>query len=140
MRKNEQEIRNCPTCDRFFNYTGIRDTCAECAQKEERKFEEVYRFLRKRENRAASVERIVEETGVDEDLLYKWVRRGRLQPTHFPNLGYPCDRCGALTSKGKICSNCQGDLKTDLKQFEAAQEFRENIKSSTERAYFTRRD
>ncbi|CAM5562043.1 hypothetical protein LSPH24S_05710 [Lysinibacillus sphaericus] len=37
----------------------------------------VYRyFLRKRENRAATVERIVEATGAEEDLLYhRWVRK-----------------------------------------------------------------
>ena len=43
-----------------------------------RMYEEVYRFLRRRENRAATIERIVEVTGVTEDLLHKWVRKGRL--------------------------------------------------------------
>lgn len=140
MRKNEQEIRNCPTCGNFFNYTGVRDTCAACGQKEERIFEEVYRFLRRRENRAASIERIVEKTGVEESLLHKWVRRGRLQPAHFPNLGYPCDKCGKLTSSGKLCEPCQEELQNDLNQFEAAQEFRENIKNKDNSAYFTKRD
>lgn len=140
LRENEQEIRNCPTCGAFFNYTGVRDTCVACAQKEEKIYEEVYRFLRKRENRAATVERIVEETGVDIELLYKWVRRGRLQPTNFPNLGYPCEKCGKLTTKGKLCDSCQTELKNDLNQFEAAQEFRENVSQSSNRAYFTKRD
>lgn len=140
MRKNEPEIRKCPTCDQFFNYTGIRENCAECAQKEERIFEEVYRFLRRRENRAASVERIVEETGVEEELLYKWVRRGRLQPAQFPNLGYPCDKCGKLTTSGKLCEPCQKELQNDLNQYEAATEFRDSIKKSEEGAYFTRRE
>ena len=37
--------------------------CHKCAQSEEELYQIVYRFLRKRENRAATVERIVEATG-----------------------------------------------------------------------------
>lgn len=140
MRQNQAEIRNCPSCGDFFNYTGVRETCIKCARKEEKLFEEVYRFLRRRENRAASIERIVEKTGVEADLLHKWVRRGRLQPTMFPNLGYPCDKCGRLTTKGKLCEPCTEELQQDLKQFEAAQEFRESVKKSNEQTYFTRKD
>ena len=29
------ELRNCPMCDTFFNYTGLREVCHSCAQKEE---------------------------------------------------------------------------------------------------------
>lgn len=121
------ELRNCPMCDAFFNYTGLREVCHNCAQKEEDMYQVVYRFLRKRENRAANVDRIVEATGVDRDLLYKWVRKGRLHPATFPSLGYPCDNCGKLTKKGKLCEDCQDDLKSDLRTFEAAKEFRDDI-------------
>ena len=114
-------------CQDFFNYTGLREVCHNCAQKEEEMYQVVYRFLRKRENRAANVDRIVEATGVDRDLLYKWVRKGRLHPAVFPSLGYPCDNCGRLTTKGKLCENCQNDLKADLRTFEAAKEFREDV-------------
>lgn len=138
--KNIAEIKNCPTCGNFFNYTGIRDVCVTCAQKEEKIYEEVYRFLRKRENRAATVEQIVEKTGVEEELLYKWVRRGRLQPALFPNLGYPCDKCGGLTTKGTICEACITELQNDLKQFEAVEKFREATSRPEEKTYFTRRD
>lgn len=121
------ELRNCRGCDEFFNYTGIRDVCHKCAQKEEDLYQVVYRFLRKRENRAANVDRIEEATGVSRDLLYKWVRKGRLHPAVFPNLGYPCDNCGHLTNKGKLCDSCQSNLKTELRTFEAAKEFRSDI-------------
>lgn len=121
------EIKDCPSCGNFFNYTGIRDVCANCARDEEKLYEEVYRFLRRRENRAATIERIVEVTGVTETLLHKWVRKGRLQPALFPNLGYPCDNCGKLTTKGKLCETCTEELKSELRTFDAAQEFREAV-------------
>ncbi|MDS9470322.1 TIGR03826 family flagellar region protein [Sporosarcina pasteurii] len=131
------ELRDCPTCGGFFNYTGVREVCVQCAQKEEKKYEEVYRFLRRRENRAATVERIVEVTGVTESLLHNWVRKGRLQPALFPNLGYPCDQCGSLTTSGKLCETCATALQSDLKAFEAAQEFRDAISESDAKAYYT---
>jgi len=129
------EIRNCPSCGEFFNYVGIRDVCYKCAQKEEEMYQIVYRFLRKRENRAATVDRIVEATGVDRELLYKWVRKGRLHPAVFPNLGYPCDNCGRLTTQGKLCERCTEELKTDLRTYEAAKEFRENIQKNERATY-----
>ncbi|RKQ14566.1 TIGR03826 family flagellar region protein [Ureibacillus endophyticus] len=129
------EVRNCPSCGEFFNYTGIRDICYKCAQNEEELYQVVYRFLRKRENRAATIERIVEATGVTEELLHKWVRKNRLQPAVFPNLGYPCDNCGHLTTTGKLCTKCQNEIKKDLRNFEAAKEFRENV-SKSERATY----
>lgn len=138
--KNQAELRDCPTCGNFFNYTGVREVCVPCAQKEEKKYEEVYRFLRKRENRAATIERIVEATGVTETLLHRWVRNGRLQPALFPNLGYPCDKCGKLTTRGKLCVTCTDELQRDLNEFEAANEFREAISQSDEKTYYTKQD
>lgn len=121
------ELRNCPMCDEFFNYTGLREVCHKCALKEEDMYQVVYRFLRKRENRAANIDRIEEATGVERELLYKWVRKGKLHPAVFPNLGYPCDNCGHLTTNGKLCDDCQDSLKSDLRTFEAAKEFRDDI-------------
>ena len=129
------EIRNCPSCDAFFNYTGVRDVCHSCAQKEEELYQIVYRFLRKRENRAATVERIEEATGINKELLYKWVRKGRLHPTVFPNLGYPCDNCGRITNSGKICDKCKESIKSDLRTFGAVMEFRESIKNQEKSTY-----
>jgi flagellar operon protein (TIGR03826 family) len=133
------ELRNCPSCDGFFNYTGVRDVCVKCAQKEEEMYQVVYRFLRKRENRAANVERIEEATGVEKELLYKWVRKGRLHPAIFPNLGYPCDNCGKLTTTGKLCESCTNTMKADLKTFEAVKEFRDGIQDRDRVTYHTDR-
>ncbi len=133
------ELKDCPTCGEFFNYTGIRDVCAKCSAEEEKMYEIVYRFLRKRENRAANIERIVEATGVTETLLHKWVRKGRLQPTLFPNVGYPCDNCGKVTNTGKLCDNCKNQITNDLKTFDAALEFREAITQRDKGTYHTDR-
>jgi len=129
------ELKDCPTCGSFFNYTGIRDVCGKCATNEEKLYEDVYKFLRRRENRAATIERIVEVTGVTENLLHKWVRKGRLQPALFPNLGYPCDKCGALTTKGKLCDACTTELHNEIRTYDAALEFREAVKKHDDATY-----
>ena len=134
------ELRDCPKCGAFFNYTGVRDICHKCASNEEEQYQVVYRFLRKRENRAATAERIEEATGVDKSTLYKWVRKGRLQPAMFPNLGYPCDNCGRLTQTGKLCERCVKEIKSGLRTFEAAQEFRENILINEKGTYLAERN
>lgn len=131
------EVRNCPKCNTLFNYNGIREICGKCYTAEEDMYEVVYRFLRKRENRAATVERIVEVTGVEEGLLHLWVRKGRLQPALFPNLGYPCDSCGKLTTTGKLCASCQKELKSELQKVEAAEEFREAIQRNEKGTYLS---
>lgn len=121
------EVKECPTCGNLFNFTGVREVCAQCYAKEEELYDVVYKFLRKRENRAANVDRIVEVTGVPSSLLFKWVRKNRLQRALFPNLGYPCDNCGKITNNGKLCEDCQKDLRQNLREFEAAQEFRDKV-------------
>ncbi|MBO0603721.1 hypothetical protein I2483_18825 [Sporosarcina sp. E16_3] len=133
------DLRDCPTCGGFFNYTGMREVCAKCAMGEDEMYEEVYRFLRRRENRAATVERIVEVTGVSTSLLYQWVRKGRLHPAVFPNLGYPCDNCGKLTNEGKLCAGCSADISNELRTFEAAEEFREVVVENDRKTYLAHR-
>lgn len=131
------EVRNCPTCNELFNYTGIRDVCHACANAEEDMYQIVYRFLRKRENRAATIDRIVEATGVTEELIHKWVRKKRLQPAMFPNLGYPCDQCGHLTYGAKLCDRCSNNLKKELKQLQAAEDFRESVRQADRGTYLS---
>ena len=109
-------LENCPICGSLFVKDNLHEVCANCYKEEEKKYEMVTKFLRKRENRAATITTIVEATGVEEELIYKWVKKGRLHPTHFPNIGYPCSKCGTLITQGNICKACANDIKKDLEQ------------------------
>ncbi|WP_456273245.1 TIGR03826 family flagellar region protein [Bacillus sp. AK031] len=131
------DLLNCPECGGLFVKNMFKDTCDKCYREEEKMFEEVYGFLRKRENRAASIERVVEVTGVKEKLIHKWVRKRRLQPTHFPNMGYPCDNCGKIISKSKLCETCSDGIKQDLKTFSAQEEWREKQKQNQQATYLS---
>lgn len=67
---------------------------------------------------------VVEATEVEEELIIKFIKTGRLKLAQFPNLGYPCDKCGTIIREGKLCGSCAGDLKKDLQQFTSEEERR----------------
>ncbi|MGD6967714.1 TIGR03826 family flagellar region protein [Rossellomorea vietnamensis] len=132
------ELLNCPECNGLYVKNMFKDTCDKCFREEEKKFEEVYAFLRKRENRAASIERVVEVTGVREKLIHKWVRKKRLQPAHFPNMGYPCDNCGKIIPKAKLCDECTSNLTQDLQKLASETAFQEKKNKDRQSAYYSK--
>lgn len=134
------EVVNCPRCNELYTKNAFRDVCPKCSRSEEELYQKTYSFLRKRENRAATMERIIEVTGATEGMIHKWVRKGRLQPAQFPNLGYPCDRCGAIIQKGKLCAGCLQEIDSDLKLHDREQSFSQKREQSEhQRTYLGRR-
>lgn len=135
------ELKNCPTCNGIFVKNQFRDVCEACWKEEEKAYETVYQYMRKRENRAATMTQVIEATGIEEDLLLKFIRNGRIKITQFPNLGYPCDKCGAIIREGKLCARCLGELKKDLQEHTQVEELRKNFQKSEKHAtYFLKED
>lgn len=114
------ELANCTRCDTLYVKT-MRDICQGCYQEEEAAFKVVYRFLMDQKNREASMAEIVEVTGIDEALIIKFLKEGRLQASQFPNLAYACEQCGTPIVSGRICSHCTEQLKQALNEHEALQ-------------------
>ncbi|MDQ0227145.1 hypothetical protein CHH83_08010 [Bacillus sp. 7586-K] len=124
------ELSNCPKCNTLFVKTQFRSVCDACFKEEEKAYETVYKFLRKRENRKALLHEVVEGTGVDEDLILKFIRNGRIQLSNFPNLGYPCEKCGKSIREGRICDSCTSDINEQLHQLDEVEKISERNKSS----------
>lgn len=122
------ELANCPQCGSLFVKTPGRSLCQACYRQEEKAFETVYRFLRKKENRSATLHVVVEETGVSEELILKFIRQGRIQLVNFPNLGYPCERCGKMIREGRLCFSCKKDIQSQIDQMEKEEKFLEEKK------------
>ncbi|MFD1067700.1 TIGR03826 family flagellar region protein [Oceanobacillus locisalsi] len=132
------ELANCERCNRVF-VKQFREICDTCYKKEEDDFKTVYTFLRKRENRTATIGQIVAATDVDEHLLHKFIREKRLQPSQFPNISYPCERCGGPITEGNICEDCQTQLKEDLVQHEAEESIQEKaLNEAKETTYYAK--
>jgi flagellar operon protein (TIGR03826 family) len=118
------ELANCPYCDKVFVKNQFRDICNDCWKEEELKYETVYQYIRKRDNRMASMQQVVDATGVEETLILKFIRTGKLKLAQFPNLGYPCDKCGTYIREGKLCHKCAKELREDFNSFSAEEERR----------------
>jgi len=129
---------NCPTCGALFVKSTIRDVCETCYREEEEAFELVNKFIKKRENRTASMLQVVEQTGVSDDLIIKFIKKGRLQLIHFPNLGYPCEKCGAVIRSGTLCDSCKLELKKEIEQFTQEEMRRKELEERERRVtYYT---
>jgi len=131
------DLSNCPECGEIYIKSKFRDVCEKCWREEEAAYDTVYKYMRKRENRAATMLQVVEATGVTEAQILKFIKSGKLQITQFPNLGYPCDKCGKIIRSGKLCEGCASEILDDLKNHEREEEFKQKM-SSQKATYFTR--
>jgi flagellar operon protein (TIGR03826 family) len=127
----EMNLLNCPKCGKLFVQNAGQELCRECFLEEEEAFQKVNNFLRDRKNRMATMMDIIENTGVSQDLIIKFIRKGRIQVIHFPNLAYPCSRCGKLIRKGNLCEDCINELRNDLEVFEKERERQEKLHLNT---------
>nr|WP_309098557.1 TIGR03826 family flagellar region protein [Fredinandcohnia onubensis] len=130
------ELMNCPNCDSLFVKTNLRDVCEKCYKEEQIAFETVYTFIRKKENRTATIFETSEGTGVDEELIIKFIRTGRLRLAQFPNLGYPCQKCRTIIREGSLCDDCTKELRDELSSFEKEQERMRELQIREKRTYY----
>lgn len=133
------ELTNCPDCGEIFVKNKFRDICEKCWKAEQAAYDIVSKYMRKRENRAATMLQVVEVTGVPEELILKFIKTGKLQVTNFPNLGYPCDKCGTIIREGRLCGSCVGEIKADLKIVEHEEQRKKEL-AKRSATFFTHRD
>ena len=135
-----EKLVNCPNCNEIFVKNKFRDVCPKCWKQEEEDYNTVYQFMRKRENRAATIEQVVMQTGIKEELILKFIKKGRIQITHFPNLGYPCDRCGRVIRTGKLCEKCTAELREDLQTFQTEEKRKQELLKREKATYYFAKD
>lgn len=107
------ELAHCANCDKVFVKT-VRDICHECYLEEEEMYDKVYKFLRKKENRSATLQQVHEATGVPEKTIIRFIKEGRIRTVDFANLTYPCASCGEPINTGKLCHKCVSNIETEL--------------------------
>jgi flagellar operon protein (TIGR03826 family) len=107
------DLLNCPQCGKLF-VKGIRKTCDACFREEEQQYDKVYRFIRKSENRNATIVDVSEATTVSENKIIYFIHQGRIRVKGFPNFTYPCDGCQKPINDGRLCQVCKDKLKSEL--------------------------
>jgi flagellar operon protein (TIGR03826 family) len=129
------ELANCVRCGSVFA-RDYRDICPNCHREEERSYQMVYQYLRKRENRQATIQQITEVTTVPESLIIKFVREKRLQPSQFPMLSYSCRNCSNQITEGEMCADCKDNMRKELNVALELDQKRETAKANEKRVYY----
>ena len=109
------KLANCSRCDALFVQT-VRDVCPKCYQEIEQEYDKCAKYLRKRENRGATIYQLSEATGVSVKQITRFIREGRLSIVDNPNLGYPCEKCGSMIRTGTFCESCTKEMKREIEQ------------------------
>ncbi len=104
------ELKNCPGCGKLFvdNPSGL---CPDCYRRQEAEEQKVVEYLRRQKK--ASVAEIHNATGVEEKIIFRMVKRGRLY--NDMQITYPCEKCGAPITTGHLCSTCSRAITDQLK-------------------------
>ncbi len=134
-------LSNCPNCGQLF-IKNTRSVCNSCYKQVELDFQSVYTFVRNKENRMSTIHEVSEATGVSEKQIFQFIREGRLKLTDYPNLGYPCERCGKNSvTQGKLCDECKKYIDNEIR-LSLDDEYRrqELIKKSQSKSGFLNRD
>ena len=100
--KPKGKLKNCPICGRLFSDLG-RGVCPSCFDQQEEKKNDAVRYAK--EHPDATMEEISEVTGVHAFTLRRMVKEGRFVGTEA-KLEYPCSKCGAPITEGKLCKAC----------------------------------
>ncbi|WP_025027194.1 TIGR03826 family flagellar region protein [Caldalkalibacillus mannanilyticus] len=117
------QLDNCPKCGKLF-VKGIRDVCSDCYKLEEEEYKKVNAYLKKKENRQASLYEVSEATAVTVKQITKFIRQGRISLNDLPNMGLPCETCGEPTKTGSICPACRAKLTKQVESFVEREEKR----------------
>lgn len=110
---DSNRLKNCTICGRLFLQVHT-DYCLDCYKKIEADFERVIRFLKKEQNRLATLAEVSAATSVSTKRLTTFIRDGRIFAGDYPNLGYPCNRCGKLIKRQILCNSCFDEFATDV--------------------------
>ena len=98
-------LMNCKDCGKLCMEIPSK-LCPECYAQEELHEYAIGAYLR--ENGKATLEVIHEATGVDEKIIMRMLKSGRLFTVGL--VGYPCEMCREPIYEGHLCENCANGL------------------------------
>lgn len=104
-------LRNCTKCNRMFSGMAGQKHCSKCANELEDDFLTVREYVY--DNPGSNVAAVADATGVEEALILKYLRQGKLE-LKGDDVGYGCDKCNKTITTGKYCDACTFDLKKTL--------------------------
>lgn len=111
-------IKNCVRCNKIFAPTSGEKICPDCRAAELEMEERVKTYVR--EHRGATVNQVIEESGVPAKLVWRMIQQGLFENAGLVNAEYPCNVCGKIITTGLYCSECASKLKENAQKFVAS--------------------
>jgi hypothetical protein len=113
-------LANCNECGKLYNKI-ISDYCPECNDKFDKYFNDINEFIY--EHGPQPIHIVSNGTGIKERWIMKFINEGRLINC---NIQYPCQQCGNLITKGKLCQSCIMEWNEHLKEKNDQNEAKQN--------------
>lgn len=123
-------VRNCKKCGKLFNYMAGLPICPACKEQQEKKFQEVKKYIR--ENPHADIKEVAQQCEVEISQIQQWIREERLEFTDDSPIKLPCEGCGTMINSGKYCDRCKNTMAKNLSSaIEKPKLIEEPMKKST---------
>ena len=106
------EVKNCRKCRKIFMYSTGPQICDACKKLEDAEFEKVRVFVR--DFPGATVQEASKETQVPIQLIYRFLKEGRLEVSESSPIALQCENCGARIKSGRFCISCSKRLANDM--------------------------
>lgn len=106
------EVKNCRRCKKIFMWSVGQQICNECKKLEEEDFEKVRKFLR--DYPGATITEVSNATEVSTQLIYRFLKDGRLEVTENSPIALQCETCGVRITCGRFCVNCSKKLANEM--------------------------
>ena len=111
------ELASCPVCGQLY-MKGVIQMCPKCLAQEEENERIVAEYVD--DHSRCTVEEVHKVTGIKESVIYRMIENGRLQECE--NLQYPCQQCGKIINKGRLCKTCMESFLDQVKEMKAKEE------------------
>ena len=131
----ELSLANCRRCGKLFNKTR-HDVCPDCIHEEENKIAEIRDYLRV--HPLANIYEVSQGTSATYEEIVDLIRRGKLLLRQYPNMTYPCERCGAPTQSGRFCMNCAQELSAEIQMDKRKYSTNKPYKENHNRGFYSR--
>lgn len=107
------EVMNCRRCKKIFMYSGVGPKiCESCKKQEDEDFEKVRAFVR--EYPGATAQEVSQATEVPVQLIYRFLKDGRLEVSESSPIALQCENCGVRIRSGRFCVACSKKLAADM--------------------------
>ena len=123
------ELKNCRRCKRIFMYAIGPQICEACKKLEEEEFERVRQFLK--EFPGATIQEVSKETNVSTQLIYRFLKEGRIEVAENSPIALQCESCGVRINSGRFCVNCSKRIANEM--INAGRSLKESLKDYDEK-------